>query len=215
MAETEQERASESSKTRDSKSATLRYWVLALSLLLPTSVYVYSWLTFPSDQTPRGAYLRIVRAVNQTKPADFFAYTEEAAQHACYSILEYRKKSLELVQSEFPRDKQEELVEKYRPFAMAPDGADVFALLAVEFGWLDQLRRDMSGIERIEEGGPRATVQTVKGTRYALRRRPNGIWGLTAFTPVLVEEAEKAARDYKLLQKAAEDYRRVRQASSD
>jgi len=33
---------------------------------------------------------------------------------------------------------------------------------------------------------------------------------MTAFTPALVAEAEKAARDYKQLEKAAADYERVR-----
>jgi hypothetical protein len=189
----------------------MRGLIVAL-LLVPLGFLVKSWLTFPSDHTPEGAYLRVVRAVNETQPATFFAYTEEAAQHACYSMRDYRKQSLELVQSHFPEQRRRELEEKYGPIARSKDGADVFALLAEDFGWLDQLRRDMSGILRVDISGPRATVQTVKGTRYAFRRRPNGIWGMTAFTPTLVEEAERAARDFKQLQKAALDYRRAEQS---
>ena len=55
------------------------------------------------------------------------------------------------------------------------------------------------------------TVETVRGTRYPFRRRPNGIWGLTLFTATLVAEAEKAARDAKLIDKAAADYERAGQ----
>ena len=61
-----------------------------------------------------------------------------------------------------------------------------------------------------ERSGKRATIVTAKGTRYSFRERPNGIWGLTAFTPTLVEEAERAARDADQVKKASLDYARVK-----
>ena len=183
--------------------------IVVLCVCVPLVVFAHHWATYPSDKTPAGAYLRVARAVNQGKPAAFFAYTEEAAQHACYSIRDFRRQSLELVKRHFPVPEQQKLREAYGRFAEAPDGADVFALLVQEYGWLHQLRQDMSGISKVDVSGPRATVQTVKGTRYAFRRRPGGIWGLTAFTPALVEEAEKAARDFKQVAKAAADYDRA------
>lgn len=60
------------------------------------------------------------------------------------------------------------------PLALAV--SDVFALYAEREHWLDRLRRDMSGIKKVEVAGERATVETVKGTRYPFRRRDNGIW---------------------------------------
>ena len=74
----------------------------------------------------------------------------------------------------------------------------------------DRLRRDMSGIAKVETDGERATVETVRGTRYPFRRRDNGIWGLTLFTPVLVAQAERAARDAGRVEQGAADYRRTR-----
>jgi hypothetical protein len=73
----------------------------------------------------------------------------------------------------------------------------------------------MSGIHKIETHGDRATVETVKGTRYPLRRGENGIWGLTWFTGVLVAEGEKAARDAGMIEKAAADYERVRKSGGE
>ena len=58
--------------------------------------------------------------------------------------------------------------------------------------------------------GDRATLETARGTRYAFRKRENGVWGLTAFTAELVAEAEKAARDAEIVTKAADDYARAR-----
>lgn len=181
---------------------------LLLVLLIPLGIWLYAWKTFPSDQTPEGAYLRVVKAVSQHAPAQFFAYLEEPAQHACYTIRDYRKRSLEQAQGVFPAEELARLEEKWGALAQAPDGADVFALYAEEQGWLLQLRRDVSGISHVEQVGDRASVQTVRGTRYAFRRRPNGIWGMTAFTATLVDEAERAARDHTLLLKAVEDYQR-------
>ncbi len=186
--------------------------LVALVLLIPACIYAYSWIRYPSDRTPEGAYLRVVRAVNEGKPERFFAYTEEAAQHACYTIRDYRKEALGVARGAYPPHELEKLEDDYGRFAAAPDGSDVFALMALRHGWLAQLRLDVSGISRVERKGPRATIQTAKGTRYAFRVRPNGIWGMTAFTPALVEEAEKAARDLEQVKKAAADFARVEDA---
>ncbi len=187
--------------------------IIALPVLAVLSWYVWAWVSYPSDRTVEGAYLRVMKAVNQGEPEAFFAYTETRAQHACYTIKRYRKKALERVLAAYPEPERSEMAEKVRPFAEAPDGADVFAMYAEREKWLDRLRRDMSGVGKIEVSGERATVQTVKGTRYPFRKRDNGIWGLTLFTPALVAEAERAARDYELIDKAASDYERARKAA--
>lgn len=184
-------------------------WALATVLLVGAAIYGWTWATYPSDRTPEGAYLRVGTAVNRGRPEDFFAYLEEEAQHACYTIREYRKQALAQVAKSFPEPQRAEWMDRYAALAEASDGADVFGWYARERGWLDRLRRDMSGIERVEVVGERATVQTVQGTRYPFRRRPNGIWGTTLFTAVLVSEAEKAARDSRLIEQAAADYRRA------
>lgn len=189
-----------------------RYWIFGVLVLLAAASYVYSLATFPSDQTPEGAYLRIVKAVNQGQPERFFAYTEEAAQHACFTIGGYRAEALAIARSDFPADRLQTMQADYGAFAQAEPGPGIFALMVAREGWLLQMRRDVSGIARVEIEGPRATVETVKGTRYSMRKRPNGIWGLTAFTPALVQEAEHAARDLELIKKAAEDFRRAKPA---
>jgi hypothetical protein len=150
--------------------------------------------------------LRVVIAVNRGRAQDFFAYTETRAQHACYSIRDYRKKMRERVLQSFPEPERSRLAAEYAEQAAAPDGADVLAIYAKQNGWMNRLRKDMSGVARVEVQGERATVQTAHGTRYPFRRRENGIWGLTLFTAALSAEAEKAARDWALIDKAASDY---------
>jgi len=179
-------------------------------VLLPAVWFGWKWLTFPSDRTPEGAYLRLVTGVNQGKPELLFAYLEDEAQHACYTIRDYRRHAVSFVQRSYPAPERERLIAAYAPYADAPDGADVFALYARERGWLERLRRDMSGVGRVEIDGERATVETVRKTRYPFRRRPNGIWGLTLFTATLLGEAEKAARDAKLIERTAQDYDRAK-----
>ncbi len=176
---------------------------LAPALLL---AFVWAHISFPSDRTPEGAYLRVVIAVNRGRAQDFFAYTETRAQHACYTIRDYRKKMRERVLQSFPEPERSRLAAEYAEQAAAPDGADVLAIYAKQNGWMNRLRKDMSGVARVEVQGERATVQTAHGTRYPFRRRDNGIWGLTLFTAILSAEAEKAARDLALIDKAASDY---------
>ena len=80
---------------------------LASALLL---AFVWAHVSFPSDRTPEGAYLRVVIAVNRGRAQDFFAYTETRAQHACYTIRDYRKKTRERVlQSEDAEDVRTEV----------------------------------------------------------------------------------------------------------
>jgi len=174
---------------------------------------VVAHLRYPSDRTPEGAYYRVVIAVNRADPAGFFAYLETPAQHACYTIRDYRRRARERVLAAYPEGERDALANQHVEEATAADGADVFALYARRLGFVDRLRRDLSGVARVETQGERATVETARGTRYPFRRRPeNGIWGLTLFTPVLQAEAERAARDYALIERAASDYERARGA---
>lgn len=170
---------------------------------------VTAWVRFPSDRTPEGAYLRIVTAVNRGAPERAFAYIETRAQHACYTIRDMRRKAFESISTHFPEAERAKVAETYRSFANAPDGADIFAIYARERGWLDRLRRDLSGMANVEIQGDRATLVTARGTRYAFRRRENGIWGLTLFTAALDAEAEKASRDSALIEQSAKDYQRA------
>jgi hypothetical protein len=170
---------------------------------------VYAYASFPSDRTPEGAYLRVAIAVNRGRAEDFFAYTETRAQHAAYTIRDFRKRARERVLAAYPEPERGRLATAYAAEAEAPDGADIFALYAKRYGWMTRLRRDLSGIKRVEVVGDRATVETARGTRYPFRRRENGIWGLTMFTPLLDAEAERAARDFSVIDKAAADFTRA------
>lgn len=205
----------------DSSSPVRRFWSrrhllwggAVLTLLLGASV-VAANVFYPSDRTPEGAYYRIVIAVNRDDPKQFFAYLETPAQHAAYSIRDYRKRAADRVRASYPEPERSELLARYAAEASAPDGADVFALYARRLGWMARLRRDLSGVARVESSGERATVETARGTRYPFRRRPeNGIWGLTLFTAALAAEAERAARDFSMIQRAADDYERAQHAA--
>jgi hypothetical protein len=180
----------------------------AVALVLVGRV-IYAYLSFPSDRTPEGAYLRVAIAVNRGRAEDFFAYTETRAQHAAYTIRDFRRRARARVLAAYPEPERTRLSAEYAAEADAPDGADLFALYAKRYGWMARLRRDLSGIKRVEVSGDRATVETAHGTRYPFRRRENGIWGLTMFTPLLDAEAERAARDFSVIDKAAADYARA------
>jgi hypothetical protein len=191
---------------------------LALTLLagagtLGVLAVVGAHVMYPSDRTPEGAYYRVMIGVNKGRAEQFFAYLETPAQHACYTIRDYRKQARARVLAAYPEPERSELSNQHVAEATAPDGSDVFALYSARLGFLDRLRKDMSGVARVEQHGERATVETARGTRYPFRRRPeNGIWGLTLFTAVLEAEAERAARDYALIDRAASDYQRARAA---
>lgn len=175
-----------------------------------------SWVhaSYPSDREPRGAYVRIVESVTRNRPEDFFAYLEDAAQHACFTIRDYRKAALGRVRASFPEKERLEYEQRYAAIADAPGGAEVFAYYARSEGWMRKLEADLSRAAAVEIQGERATVITARGTRYSFRRRVGGIWGLTAFSPKLTSEAERAARDLELIEKAALDYERARASDS-
>ncbi|WP_437754869.1 hypothetical protein [Sorangium sp. So ce1389] len=165
---------------------------------------------FPPDTTPEGAYLRIAYNIGVNDPRACFPYLEDRAQHAAYTIRDYRRKAFERIEASYPEPERTRLLDQYRAHAMAEDGADVWVDLAAKQGLIARLRRDLSGIGKVEVTGERATVETARGTRYPFRRRDNGIWGLTLFTADLVAEAERAARDWDVVEKAALDYERGR-----
>jgi len=192
-----------------------RWLIFALLSVFPLAYWLHAHLTFPSDQSPQGAYLRVVIAINKGDPASFFAYIETEAQHACYTIRDYRRNSVALIRKSYPEPERTRALLEYEAIAQAADGSDVFALYAKQMGWLDRMRRDLSGVAKVEQSGDRASVQTVRGTRYPFRRRDNGIWGMTQFTAALVAEAERAARDAALVQQSAADYERAQRGAKN
>lgn len=190
----------------------MRRKALAIALavaLVPVILGAILYRPFPSDRTPEGAYVRIARDVGRDRPRDFFAYLEEEAQWACFTIRDMRAKAVARIMKSYPEPQRTQLLVQYKRFAEAADGSDVFALLYEERGWSKRLRRDMSGAAKVDVEGERASVVTARGTRWPFRKRPNGIWGLTVFTAELVAESEKATRDLAVVEAAADDYDRA------
>jgi hypothetical protein len=193
----------------------MRRWpLLALAavvgIVILAGQHAISRRPFPPDTTPEGAYLRIVLSIEDRRPQGAFPYLETEAQWAAYTIRDVRKRACDRVQASYPPDERGPLIDAWRGEAEAPDGADVFAQIAARRGWIARLQRDLSGVADVEIRGERATIVTGKGTRYAFRRRDNGIWGLTIFTAELVAEAERASRDLGVVEQAAADYDRAR-----
>lgn len=170
--------------------------------------------SFPSDHTPEGAYLRLVLSVRNDHLEEAFAYLETDAQWGAITYLDYRKRAAAKVRETYPEAEAKELLATLLPAADAKDGPALLALEMRRRGWQKRLKRDLSGVDHVEIEGERATIVTVRGTRYPFRRRDNGIWGTTLFTAELRQEAERAARDYEVVERAANDYRAARPASS-
>jgi hypothetical protein len=192
----------------------MRRWTLLAIVVLVTLVIwagsvAIARRPFPPDTSPEGAYARIALAIAERRPRDAFAYLETEAQWASFTIRDLRRQACSRVRASYPASEQGKLLEAWHEEAEAPDGPDVFALVAARRGWVGRLERDMSGVARVEVQGERATVVTARGTRYPFRRRDNGIWGLTLFTAELDAEAERAARDLEVVERAAADYARV------
>ena len=166
---------------------------------------------FPPDKTPEGAYARIAKAIAEQRPRDVFPYLEQDAQDAAFSIHDMRKAAYGAVASSYPAGPERDaLLASYRAEAEAPDGPDVFMLLDAKHRFIARLRKDLSGIAKVETAGDRATVTTARGTRYTFRVRPNGVWGLTLFSAEMLEGSERAARDLASVKAAAEDYARAK-----
>ena len=186
----------------------------ALIALVVVAVPVVGYLAlrapFPADTTPEGAYLRIARSVAGDDPKGFFAYLEQEAQWACYTIRDKRRAATERIAASYPEPARGEMLARYRAIASHADGSDLFAILYRERGWAKRLRKDMSGVASVDRDGDRASVVTVQGTRWPFRKRDNGIWGITIFTAELLADAEKATRDLAVVEAAASDYDRAK-----
>lgn len=189
---------------------TLLVLTVVVALLVVAGSVAIAKRPFPPDTTPEGAYDRIALAIAERRPRDAFAYLETEAQWASFTIRDLRQRASDRVRAAYPAAEQAKLLDAWREEAEAPDGPDEFVLMAKRNGWIERLQRDLSGVAHVEVQGERATVVTVRGTRYPFRRRDNGIWGLTIFTAQLQAEAERAARDMEMVDKSAADYEHAR-----
>jgi hypothetical protein len=188
--------------------------LLLLGGVLVLSLAGGSWAVsrrpFPADTTPEGAYARIAFALAERRTRDVFPYLETEAQWASFTVRDMRRSACGRIRASYPPADGEPLLAAWHEEADAPDGPDLFALLAARHGWVARLERDLSGAVHVDIAGERATVVTARGTRYPFRRRDNGIWGLTIFTAELAAEAERASRDLEVVERAAADYERGR-----
>jgi hypothetical protein len=184
--------------------------IVAAGVLLAMFVSSLLRRPFPSDRTPEGAYMRVAQSVVKDDPRSFFAYLETEAQWACFTIHDMRAKASKRIAESYPEPSRSSMLAQYKSHAEATDGSDIFGLLYRERGWARRLRKDLSGVAKVEVEGERASVVTAQGTRWPFRRRDNGIWGLTIFTAELLAEAEKATRDLAVVTAAADDYDRAR-----
>ncbi len=183
--------------------------VLAAIVIGVVAVVFYN--PFPPDKTPEGAYARIAKAIAEQRPRDVFPYLEQDAQDAAFSIHDMRRAACDAIASSYPQGAERDaLLASYRAEADAPDGPDVFMLFDKKDHFIARLRKDLSGISKVETSGDRATITTARGTRYTFRRRPNGVWGLTLFSAELLDGSERAARDLASVRAAAEDYARAK-----
>jgi hypothetical protein len=192
----------------------MRHWPLLLlaSLVLAGvwgGTYAIGHRPFPPETSPEGAYARIALSVEERRTKDIFPYLETEAQWAAYTIRDARKKACDRVRASYVSGERERLLHEWGEEAAAPDGADLFAIVARKQGWMARLERDLSGAASVDVEGERATVVTARGTRYPFRRRENGIWGLTVFTAELEAQADRASRDLEVVQRAADDYDRA------
>jgi hypothetical protein len=188
-------------------------WRVSIAVAIVAALVAVTMAThrpFPSDKTPEGAYLRIAQAVDEDRLLEAFPYLETDAQWASFTIKDARAKACARIRSSYPKGQGEDLLAAYAPLAELPDGPDVFVLFAKQKGWVTQLRRDLSGVAKVDAQGERASVVTLRGTRYPFRVRDNGIWGLTLFTAALMAEAERASRDLAVVASAADDYDRAK-----
>lgn len=183
-----------------------RIVVASLGLLAIAVAAVVFYRPFPPDKTPEGAYARIAKAIAERHPRDVFAYLEQDAQDAAFTIHEMRKASYEAIEKNYPKGAERDgLLAAYGPDARA-DGPEELLLLDARHAFIARLRQDLSGIANVEARGDRATITTARGTRYTFRRRPNGVWGLTLFTAEMLAESERASRDLASVRTAAADY---------
>lgn len=180
------------------------------AVVLPVGGWLALRTPFPADTTPEGAYMRIAKSVADNDPKSFFAYLEQEAQWACYTIRDKRRAATERITASYPESARAEMLERYRAIAGLADGSDLFAVLYRDRGWAKRLRKDMSGVASVDRDGDRASVVTVQGTRWPFRKRDNGIWGITIFTAELLADAEKATRDLAVVEAAAADYDRAK-----
>jgi len=184
---------------------------VSIAAILIAVVALAFYKPFPPDKTPEGSYARIAKAIAEGRSRDVFPYLEQDAQDAAFTVHDMRKAACDAITQSYPAGTERDaLLASYRPEADAPDGPDVFLLLDKKQGFVARLRKDLSGIAKIETQGERATITTAKGTRYTFRRRPNGVWGLTRFTAELLDASERAARDLASVRSAADDYARAK-----
>src|SRR3954454_7756772 len=100
--------------------------IVAAAVVIPMIAIALFRSPFPSDRTPKGAYMRVAQSVAQDDPRAFFAYLETEAQWACFTIHDMRAKASKRVAESYPEPRRSEMLAQYKEVANATDGSGVF-----------------------------------------------------------------------------------------
>ncbi len=155
-----------------------------------------SWVhaSYPSDREPRGAYVRIVESVTRNRPEDFFAYLEDAAQHACFTIRDYRKAALGRVRASFPGERAARVRAALRSDRGCSRRSRGIGLLCAKAKAGSQARSRLARAAAVEIQGERAARR--HGAGHSLQLPTPCGWDLGAhgLSPKLTSEARRAQR---------------------
>lgn len=203
-------------------SVTRRSILVALAVLAAAAVVFVTLgllASAPPETQPEGAYVRVAERISAGDARSVFDLLDDDAKSACERLWRARREASMLVESTYPEPRADRpldgsaerarLLEAYRPIADAEDASSVWVVLAKQRGWVTLLRRDLSGVKRVDLDGDAASIQTARGTRYPFAKRANGTWGLALFTAELAGDAWRAERDLEVIRSASADYARV------
>src|SRR5262245_36266126 len=110
---------------------TRRRLIVAALVATPLCAFgVYRLVRFPPDTQPEGAYMRTAYAIGRGEPEAAFAYLEEEAQHAAYTIGDYAEKAALRIRQAYPEPERTRALEQYGWAIDKNDGPDVWARLA-------------------------------------------------------------------------------------
>ncbi len=203
-------------------SVTRRSIWIALAALAALAIVFVGWRLLagaPPDTQPEGAYVRVAERISAADARGVFTLLDDDGKSACERLWRARREASTLVESTYPEPRADrpldlgaeraQLLESYRPIADAEDPAAVWVVLAAQRSWIAILRRDLSGVTKVDLDGDMAVIHTARGTQYPFAKRANGTWGLSLFTTELVADAWRAERDLEVIRSASADYARV------
>ncbi|MBN2340447.1 MAG: hypothetical protein JXX29_01150 [Deltaproteobacteria bacterium] len=190
------------------------------TILIPLTIFFLFSLLFgcdthvPDKKNPEGAFIRLAQCIDTASTNCLFWEIDTETRWSVSSVHKLLSQIRSQVEKSYPKDQmlRDSVYGKWKFAADAETAQEMFHRMCEETQCLQELAKGFGAVKTVTREGNTATVETMRGKRFPLRRT-KGKWGLVLFEEKLNGEKIRLSDSLKQVKRNAAEYEQQRLAT--